>query len=111
MYAAPHLLISKHTNTHTFAASLLNLFCRIPASSAVADSEVKVHVEVSFMFEQETIHLGAIELLRECFWSSKKKNKPIPRKLSCMHRAPYQEHTELYCFYLQPPAISEGESL
>ncbi|GAU32774.1 hypothetical protein TSUD_323430 [Trifolium subterraneum] len=83
----------------------------IPASSAVADSEVKVHVEVSFMFEQETIHLGAIELLRECFWSSKKKNKPLPRKHSCMHRAPYQEHTELCCFYLQPPAISEGESL
>ncbi|KAL5058794.1 hypothetical protein RYX36_030398, partial [Vicia faba] len=83
----------------------------IPASSVVADSEVKVHVEVFFMFEQATIHLGAIELLTECFTSSKKKNKSLPRKISCMHRAPYQEHTQLCCFYLQPPAISEGDSL
>lgn len=71
----------------------------------------RCHVEVSFMFERAIIHLGAIDLLEECFSSSKKRNRPLPRILSCMHRAPYQEHTELCSCCWQSTVIAEGECL
>ncbi|KAF1862966.1 hypothetical protein Lal_00009349 [Lupinus albus] len=58
---------------------------RIPASSVAVDPTAIIHFE-------------AIELLGESFSSSRKKNRPLPRILRCMHRAPYQEHTEL-CSY------------
>ncbi|KAK7316491.1 hypothetical protein VNO77_35557 [Canavalia gladiata] len=67
------------------------------------------NVELYFMFERAIIHSGAIELLGESFSSSRKKNKPLSTRLSCMHCKPYQEQPNFHCCHWQPSLIAQGQ--
>ncbi|KAL6286727.1 hypothetical protein ACE6H2_011117 [Prunus campanulata] len=67
--------------------------------------------EVSFMSEQAIFYLGSIGLLGEYCPSSRKKNRPLLKGNSCMHRLPYQEYPEFHgCYWLQPFIASENQS-
>ncbi|BBG99591.1 hypothetical protein Prudu_009328, partial [Prunus dulcis] len=67
--------------------------------------------EVSFMSEQAIFYLGSIGLLGEYCPSSRKKNRPLLKGNSCMHRLPYQEYPEFHgCYWLQPFIAYENQS-
>ncbi|KAF1888647.1 hypothetical protein Lal_00036686 [Lupinus albus] len=81
----------------------------ILASSAVTDSKLKVLVQVSFMFEQATIHFGATELLG--YPSSRKNYKPLPQRVSCMHPETYKEISDFVGCGWPPSIVTKEESL
>lgn len=66
-------------------------------------------LKVSFMFEQATIHLGAIELLGEYF-SSRKNYRPSPERVSCMHCETYHIYPEFSGCGWPPSIIVKGKS-
>ncbi|KAI9085575.1 hypothetical protein K1719_032418 [Acacia pycnantha] len=64
------------------------------------------------MSEQAIIYLESVGLLGQYFPSSRKKHRPFPRKISCMHLEPYQGSPEFCgCFVWQPPIVEGGSSL
>ncbi|KAI4346952.1 hypothetical protein L6164_007812 [Bauhinia variegata] len=60
------------------------------------------------MSEQAIIHLGAIGLLGEYFPPSRKKYRPLPFRVSCMHPEPHQEISESCGCCWRPSIIAGG---
>ncbi|KAI4346950.1 hypothetical protein L6164_007812 [Bauhinia variegata] len=61
------------------------------------------------MSEQAIIHLGAIGLLGEYFPPSRKKYRPLPFRVSCMHPEPHQEISESFIMALQNIGASNSD--
>lgn len=61
------------------------------------------------MSEQAITYLESVGLLGQYFPSSRKKYRPLPRKISCMHLEPYQESPQFCgCCWWQPPIVTGG---
>ncbi|KAI3665571.1 hypothetical protein L6452_44198 [Arctium lappa] len=65
-----------------------------------------------FMSEQAILYLGWIGLLGEYCPISRKKTPFLSETVGCMHRAPFQDHTDFSgCYWVQPLVATSEYSL